>query len=305
MHRRLPDAEIYFLYNPDSVAQQLECDFRIEQKIPELWNPMTGEIRKSAQFKSEGDITKTWINLEAEESVFLVFRESAVGVRSVSEPEKLNTAEYFLTDDNQLLVETPSENPIIKIDGAWEVEFLKEHDYEGKHLFETLTDWKDHHDANIKYYSGTAIYRKTFEWKRETELDENHYILDLGEVKIVAEVKLNGTDLGVSWMPPFRVDITDALKEGENQLEIKVTNQWSNKLIGDERFPKSFSGYKLEGNFPKGKMTDWYANNEPMPAGQRTTFCTGGFYKADDPLMPSGLLGPVILKSEKQKRINK
>jgi hypothetical protein len=305
MHRRLPDAEIYFLYNPDSVAQQLECDFRIEQKIPELWNPMTGEIRKSAQFKSEGEITKTWINLEAEESVFLVFRESAVGVRSVSEPEKLNTAEYFLTDDNQLLVETPSENPIIKIDGAWEVEFLKEHDYEGKHLFETLTDWKDHHDANIKYYSGTAIYRKTFEWKRETELDENHYILDLGEVKIVAEVKLNGTDLGVSWMPPFRVDITDAIKEGENQLEIKVTNQWSNKLIGDERFPKSFSGYKLEGNFPKGKMMDWYANNEPMPAGQRTTFCTGGFYKADDPLMPSGLLGPVILKSEKQKRINK
>jgi hypothetical protein len=299
MHRKMPGADIYFLSNPDSVAQQLECNFRIQQKIPELWNPMTGETKKSAQFKTEKNSTKVWINLEAEESVFVVFRESAAGVPSVSEPEKLKTAEYFLTENNQLQVETYTETPALKIDGDWEVEFLKEHDYAGNHIFETLTDWKDNTDENIKYYSGTAIYRKTFDFSGEVNNSEKDYFLDLGEVKIVAEVILNGKDLGVFWMPPFHVDISEALQQGENSLEIKITNQWSNKLIGDERFPTSYPAFKLEGSFPKNSMVEWYVKNEPMPAGQRTTFCTADFYKVDDPLMPSGLLGPVKIQIHK------
>jgi hypothetical protein len=221
IHRRLPGADIYFLYNPDSVAQLLECDFRIEQKIPELWNPMTGETKKSAQFKTKKNSTKTWINLEAEESVFVVFRESAQGVPAVSEAEKLKIAEYFLIDNNQLQVETDTETPALKIEGAWEVEFLKEHDYDGKHIFESLTDWKDNANENIKYYSGTAIYRKSFIWPEDLNPEENRYFIDLGEVKIVAEVKLNGKESGVLWMPPFRLDITEALVTGENQFEIK------------------------------------------------------------------------------------
>ena len=295
MHRKTEEADIYFLYNPDSVAQQLECDFRIANKIPELWNPMTGETRKSAQFKSEEKTTKVWLNLEAEESVFVVFREFSKGVPSISESEKLKDGEYFLKENNQLVKEWKSENQV-KIDGSWEVEFLKEHDYPGNHVFETLTDWKDHSDENIKYYSGTAVYRKSFNWNEDIT-SENRFILDLGDVKIVAEVNLNGKDLGVSWMPPFELDITDVLKKGENLLEIRVTNQWSNKLIGDERFPTSYPAFILEGNFPKNKMVDWYVNNEPFPAGQRTTFCTADFYKAVDPLMPSGLLGPVSIET--------
>lgn len=260
---------------------------------------MTGEILKTGQFKCAEETTKVLVNLEAEESVFVVFRESAKGVSSVSEPEKFNNGEYFLTKDNQLFVEASSDNSPLKIEGDWEVEFLEEHDYAGKHIFENLSDWKDHADENIKYYSGTAVYRTSFKWDKDLSNPENTYILDLGDVKIVAEVRLNGKELGVSWMPPFKVDITDALKVGENQLEIKVTNQWSNKLIGDERFPPSYTGYKLEGNFPKGIMMDWYANNKPMPEGQRTTFCTASFYKADDELMPSGLLGPVQIITTK------
>ena len=177
-------------------------------------------------------------------------------------------------------------------------------DYEGKHIFQELSDWKDNEDENIKYYSGTAIYRKSFDWPDDLNKKENRYILDLGDVKIVAEVKLNGTYVGVDWMPPFELDITEALMNGENQLEIRITNQWSNKLIGDELFPPSYTGYKLEGNFPKGKMMDWYVNNEPLPAGQRTTFCTADFYDADDELMPSGLLGPVRIKMIKQLPVN-
>ena len=298
IHRKLNNEDVYFFFNPDSVEQPFKCTFRVEGKIPELWNPMTGDVVKTAQFISDGKQTRVWIDLQAQESVFVVFRESSKGVTAVAEPDKLKAGKYFLSADNKLRVEKQSEKPSFKLEGSWDVEFLKEHDYMGKHTFNVLSDWKDHANENIRYYSGTAVYSKTFNWDQELNKKERTYILDLGDVKIVAEVSLNGHDLGVLWMPPFRVNISDALKQGENRLEVRVTNQWSNKLIGDERFPPSCTGYKLEANFPKGIMMDWYANNEPMPAGQRTTFCTADFYKPTDELMPSGLMGPVLVEEK-------
>nr|WP_319509528.1 glycosyl hydrolase [uncultured Draconibacterium sp.] len=304
IHRSLQGEDIYFFFNPDSVLQQFECSFRVEGKIPELWDPMTGETHKTAQFKNENGKTKVWINLDAEESVFVVFRESSDGVPTVSEAKELKTDNFVLNAQNELQQETLSNEKPLEIDGSWGVEFLKEHDYQATHTFHKLADWKNSSVDEIKYYSGTAIYRKSFSVDESYIKENNKYILDLGDVKIVAEVKLNGSSIGVDWMPPFELEITEHLKAGENELEIEITNQWSNKLIGDERFPASYTGYKLEGNFPKGIMMDWYANNEPMPAGKRTTFCTASFYKADDELMPSGLLGPVQIKTEKVKIIN-
>lgn len=298
IHRQMEKQDIYFLFNPDSSPQQFKCTFRVKGKIPELWNPMTGDTKKSGQFMEDNGHTKVWINLDAEESVFVVFRESSKGISAVSNTEDLAKGEYFLTKENQLKVEVFSDKSPQKIEGSWEVEFLKENDFAAKQVFDELTDWKDNPDENVKYYSGTAIYRTTFNWENDMS-NPDKYILDLGDVKIVAEVTLNGKNLGVDWIPPFELDITDALVQGENQLEIRITNQWSNKLIGDERFPPSYVGYKLEGNFPKGKMMDWYINNEPLPAGQRTTFCTADFYKVGDELMPSGLLGPVFIKKKK------
>ncbi|NQY10250.1 MAG: glycoside hydrolase [Flavobacteriales bacterium] len=299
MHRRLPDTDIYFFYNPDSVSQRFECNFRIQNKIPELWDAITGEVRKLGQFKTNDATTTAWINLEAEESIFVIFRESAQGIPSVSEPNELRKGEYFLSEENKLFMETDANQPVLEIKGSWDIEFLKEHDYAAKHVFNNLTDWIDHDNENINYYSGTAVYNKVFEWNHGIDSSRNRYILDLGNVKIVAEVKLNGENLGVHWMPPFKVDITDALKNGKNQLEVKITNQWTNKLIGDERFPASYD-YEIE-YLPKSDMMDWYVNNEPMPDGQRTTFCTGVFYSKDDPLMPSGLLGPVQINLKTRK----
>jgi hypothetical protein len=304
MHRKSGKTDIYFIYNPDSVDQQLECSFRIENKIPELWDPMTGKIMKSGQFAHDDKTTKVWINLEAEESMFVVFRESARGISSVTDIDQLKDGEYFLNEENELIKETRSDNPPQILDGPWEVEFLAEHGYEGFHVIDELIDWTSGELDDIKFYSGTAIYRKNFAFSNKNTEHEDRYILDLGDVKIVAEVRLNQKSIGVSWMPPFLVDITEALKAGENQLEIRLTNQWSNKLIGDERFPPSYSGYKLEGNFPKGKMMDWYVSNEPLPPGQRTTFCTAPFYTADDELMPSGLLGPVRIVEQKITKLN-
>lgn len=187
------------------------------------------------------------------------------------------------------------------ITSSWQVTFRQENGFAGELTFPELTDWKDHPDERVNYYSGTATYRTTFDF---TPGKDFKYYLDLGEVDIVSEVTLNGQNLGVQWMKPFRVDITEALKAGENQLEIEVTNLWSNRLIGEERYPKQDGGYQLEryrnGNGVKLKMPAWYVNNEPVPPGPRTTFTTSDFYDADDALFPSGLKGPVKIIAFKE-----
>jgi hypothetical protein len=127
---------------------------------------------------------------------------------------------------------------------------------------------------------------------------ENIDIIKMPTLRRLKEI----ADAGVLWITPFETDITNYLKKGENRLEIRVTNQWSNRLIGDERYPKQDGGYALTSNPPAidSKMPQWYINNQPMPEGPRTTFCSGGFYSKGDPLMPSGLMGPVFLKPVKR-----
>ncbi len=314
-HRKDGDTDIYFFYNRDKSANTFECVFNVDGKIPELWNPVTGDIVKLGQFKHENDFTKTWIKLEGEESVFVVFRESSKGIQAVNleNNSKDKNAEYVLNSMNQLQLKASANgsyatslNPdkkqdiVVKniakpvvINGGWEVSFLKENDYEATIHFDELTEWKNHTNENIKYYSGTAIYSKTFNFEAKKTEETERYILDLGKVSIAAEVILNGKNLGVLWMPPFKVDITKELKKGTNKLEIKVTNQWTNRLIGDERFPAT-DGYNKEDL----SMPAWYINNEPMPKSDRTTFTTAQFYTKNSPLLSAGLLGPVQIKNE-------
>ena len=118
-------------------------------------------------------------------------------------------------------------------------------------------------EPGIKYFSGTAAYDNTVNVPAVTK--GASYVLDLGEVKNIAEVIVNGKNVGTVWKKPFRIDIVEALKTGRNTVQIKVTNLWVNRLIGD------------------------------VQAGvtNKITFTTMPFYKADSPLLPSGLLGPV------------
>jgi len=163
-----------------------------------------------------------------------------------------------------------------------------------------LVDWSGHPKDSIKYYSGTARYQKTIVLNDQQLKEDIKVQLDLGEVNIVAEVIINGKKVAVSWMPPFEVDITDFVNRGENRIEVLLTNQWSNRLIGDERYPANDDGYQLGPHRATDlTMPAWYTNNEPRPTGKRTTFTTSPFYKKDDPLMPSGLLEPVQLKFSK------
>ncbi|WP_298763520.1 glycosyl hydrolase [uncultured Polaribacter sp.] len=313
IHRKTTSEDIYFFYNEDDAPKVFECSFNVNGKIPELWNPMTGEITKLAQFSSKNGKTQVPIFLENQESTFVIFRES-VKELPVVEVKPSKNIEYFFDANDKIKAEVKAngnyqttlsngKNIAIKVDdilapktleGSWEVEFKKENGYEGTHTFSELTDWKDHQNKNIKYYSGTAIYKKTFKISRKLLKKDRKLFLDLGKISVAARVILNGKDLGVSWIAPYEIEITKAAKSGKNELIIEVTNLWTNRLIGDEALPDT-SGYSKQAK----QMPDWFTNNKPAPESERHTFTVFNFYKRDKTLISSGLLGPVRIKSTK------
>ena len=147
--------------------------------------------------------------------------------------------------------------------------------------FSALEDWTKNNDEGIKYYSGTAVYSKSFNF--ESTVSEKLY-LDLGKVNNIAKIWLNGKDLGVVWTSPWQVEITEAFRNGENQLKIEVTNLWPNRLIGDEQ--------RENDGIVNGQWPEWLLKGEKRP-GDRFTFATSHPYRKDSPLFESGLLGPV------------
>ena len=157
--------------------------------------------------------------------------------------------------------------------------------------FPQLISWHRHRDPAVKYFSGTATYRKTFRVPPEAFADDRELYLDLGKVAVIAEVRVNGKDLGILWKAPFRVNASGVLRAGDNRLEVRVTNLWVNRLIGDEQLPEDSD------RDPNGLLKSWPAwllQNKPSPAG-RQTFATYRVWKKDSPLQESGLLGPVRL----------
>jgi hypothetical protein len=177
------------------------------------------------------------------------------------------------------------------IEGSWDVHFPADTGAPDKVPLDTLISWSRHSNLGIKYFSGTATYRKTFRVPPEALAAGRAVYLDLGKVAVIAQVRLNGKDLGILWKSPFRVEATGALRAGENVLEVQVTNLWVNRLIGDEQLPED-SERNVDGllkSWPK-----WLTEGKPSPAG-RHTFATHRVWKKDSPLQESGLLGPVKL----------
>ena len=159
--------------------------------------------------------------------------------------------------------------------------------------FSGLTDWSKHAEERVRYFSGTAVYQTSFEW---TGLAPNRRVsLNLGRVAVIAALKVNGIDCGVLWKEPFSADITAAIKEGENRLEISVANTWHNRLIGDEQYPDD------TGALPSGLLKgwpDWLMQEKPRPEPRRSTLVTKkqGEASKKSPLQSSGLLGPVTVE---------
>jgi hypothetical protein len=154
-----------------------------------------------------------------------------------------------------------------------------------------LISWSRHADENIRYFSGTAVYEKTVTLSAEQAADGIEAVLDLGEVGVMADVTVNGQFAGSLWKAPYRVNVTEHLKPGQNVLRIEVTNLWANRMIGDAAKPSPLKWGRL--NEP-AEWPDWVQNG-PVPDTGRTTFCTWNFYKPGDELRPSGIIGPAVL----------
>jgi hypothetical protein len=185
----------------------------------------------------------------------------------------------------------------LELSGSWEISFpLGSGAPSGTVQLPKLMSLHKHDLEGIRHFSGTATYLNKFNFQQSPP--DQEVFLDLGQVEILAEVELNGVYLGILWRKPFRIRLNDAVKSGENVLKIKVTNLWPNRLIGDEQFPeeneysdKIFEGQK--GGFGIKEIPDWFVKGEPKPAGKRMTFSTWKHYQKNDPLLESGLIGPV------------
>ena len=199
------------------------------------------------------------------------------------------------SDGRRSDVSVPALPKRIEIGGPWEVHFPDQ-----QVVFDRLTSWTEHSDPIIKYFSGTAIYDTTFD-APDYLLMEGHVVrLELGDVQVIAQVRLNGKALGMLWKPPFSVDISDVLRRGRNELEITVTNLLVNRMIGDEQLPEDSD------RNPNGTLKswpEWLNEGKPSPTG-RFTFTSWRMWRKDDPLLPSGLLGPVTLRVGYETTVN-
>jgi len=188
-------------------------------------------------------------------------------------------------------------SPAVNVVGPWYVSFPPDLGAPEAIALDRLVSLRHHDDFGVRHFSGTARYRTSFVIAPGALGGSRRVFLDLGRMEVMAAVRVNGRDFGTLWKPPFRIDVTNAVHAGANDLEIKVTNLWPNRLIGDEHFPSDdvydVTAFDTTGGI--AALPAWYREGRPRPAGKRVAFTTWKHYAADDPLLESGLLGPVRL----------
>ncbi len=185
------------------------------------------------------------------------------------------------------------------VKGPWRVSFPPHLGAPPEVTLAELISLHQHSEEGVRYFSGTATYTNRFHVDSGATGAGRRLYLDLGRVEVFAEVRVNGRNLGVLWKPPFRVDVTEAIHPGENNLEVLVTNLWPNRLIGDEHLPPENEYSDSGGIFggPIKSLPEWYREGKPKPPGGRITFATWKHFEKDSPLIESGLIGPVVLRT--------
>jgi len=213
IHRRTDNVAIYFVANQKQRPEDVETSFRVEGKSAELWYPDTGRI-EPGEFKIENGRTLVPLHLDPDGSVFVVFREKA--------------------SQTSRTLHRPVSTELTTLEGPWDVSFPPNWGAPPQIKLDRLVSWTAYPEDGVKYFSGTATYSKDIQVPVEWVRSGAKLMLDLGEVKEIAEISVNGKPLQeILWKPPFQIDVTSALKQGANHLEIKITNLWPNRLIGD------------------------------------------------------------------------
>jgi hypothetical protein len=298
------DFEYRYLNDLPNRYEQVECKFKVTGKVPELWDPLSGEISKIYAYREESGYTIIPLHFKPEGSKFIIFREAAKNAPHITKINKdgksffpgnvfeawenpyirifdkegefyaqiSEVGEYELIWSDGKKSTIKAENAVVEypISGSWSLSFAPEWGGPEKVVVDELKSWTEFADRGIKYYSGTVTYTKTFPLSKK-DIMENRVLLDLGNVREMASIKINGKQLPVKWCAPFVFDITKYAKAGKNDLEVEVVNLWPNRLILDGRLPEEKRLTKTNINKFEAKDAEKY-------------------------LRFSGLLGPVRLK---------
>lgn len=248
VHRKLADGDLYFVDNRSNRAASVHATFRVTGYAPQLWYAESGQSQPASYSISDGRTTVP-LKLEPWGTVFVVFRTR--------------------TSKTSVTIPAATTATLVKIEGPWKVEFQPDRGAPASITMDRLSDWSKSEDAGVKYFSGVATYKKTIQASPSWFRAGAHLWIDLGTVKNLAVVSVNGKNVGQVWHAPYRIDATAALRPGENQIEIKVTNSWVNRIIGDLQ----------------------------PGAEKKYTFPDVDAYQASSPLLASGLLGPVEIDS--------
>tara|TARA_B100000809_G_C15140818_1_gene533269 strand:+ start:26465 stop:29701 length:3237 start_codon:yes stop_codon:yes gene_type:complete len=247
-HREQEGLEIYFLTNQSGKAIDIHPSFRVDDLKPQLWDAITGEIKELSDYTASDGRTSIPLKMDVDRSWFVVFSNDSN--ESVAKGSIENTPEYKVAQT---------------IDSSWNIDFESKNIAPESIRTSELMDWSKSEDNLLKYYSGTANYTTTFTYQKS---DAKDVVLDLGKVGVLATVRLNGKNIGTSWVAPYRLNIRDAVQEGSNKLEIKVVNVWRNRLTGDKT----------------------------LPVEQRTTSVLVDGITPEEAMSSSGLMGPVTIQ---------
>jgi hypothetical protein len=250
VHHTVDDGEFYWVNSRADKTENAILSFRISGKKPEIWHAETG-VKEAASYQIVNGRTNVNVTLSPHDAVFIVFHDEATE-SDMTYPKKTNSL-------------------LLTLQAPWQVKFQANRGAPAEVTFNQLVSYTDNSNEGIKYFSGAATYLNRFKLTRKQLKNDARIILDLGEVHNLAEVTVNGRNLGVVWKTPFRIDMTDAVKKGDNNIEVKVVNLWPNRLIGDLQ-----PGVK-----------------------EKITYTAMPFYQSDSPLQKAGLLGPVKIFSEK------
>jgi hypothetical protein len=343
-HRQTQREDIYFVANAGQESGWAVCKFKVSGRTPQFWYPDGGLIEECAVFEKNADTVSIPIRFDPCGSVFVVFRSKNLvdnqitivtrdGLnafeKSGSEKEdnllpnielsgKQNSmiqarvwknGKYEMKRKNgqSVAFEVNSIPKPLSVTGIWKVRFPAGWNVPDEIELSKLISWTEYSDPGVRYFSGTATYNTIINLPSEIMEHGKSIYLDLGEVDVFAELKVNGHDFGILWKPPFRVNITTAIKVGENRIEIKVTNLWPNRLIGDEQYQADVQYEKIFLPYDNGlgitAWPGWLAKGSKRSEPHRLTFTTLKAWSKDEPLLPSGLIGPVRILTAEDKQI--
>lgn len=246
VHRKLADGDLYYVDNRSDQNQSVDAVFHVAGRSPELWHAETAKT-EPASYTISGDHTTVPLHLEPWGTVFIVFRHHAAS--------------------DSLTLPAMEDKAVATLQGSWRVGFQPDRGAPASIEMPLLASWTMSPDTGVKYFSGSGTYTKTFVAPQDWFDSKAQLWLDLGDVKNLASITLNGRPMGTLWHAPYRVEVSGALRPGPNELSIRVTNSWVNRIIGDLQ-PDTTKKY---------------------------TFLVIQPYAADSPLLPSGLLGPVTM----------